>query len=332
MCVASVFDSVLQHDCFQFALLEGMCGSRHIGGSDRIAAMDVCDVTVKRCVSIEVPGQKPWLIDQTEVIDGIEYVAIRVRDTGYKRFMAGTYKKGREVAMTEFMRTLAKLRAEASIKSAGGDATAEMFADVEPTPAAKKKARKLAKLQGSIGTLPLAVQITCPALDLPDGSTIPQISFMVKSSVDIRDSPVVELTARVLHYIKVAINVSDDCEKPMREPCAAGTRWRKDRQCWLARRPGGASKCFKPTSGCELAVAETRDEALRWQEGGDCEIAVAGLHDGDDDGQKSDGHSRSDDDKESITVSPHQLHSGDCELNGTAGADFADIEITDMSA
>ena len=52
-----------------------------------------CDITLKRVVSVECPGQKtPWIIDTVESVDGFEFIAMKQRCSGFCRFIAGAYK------------------------------------------------------------------------------------------------------------------------------------------------------------------------------------------------------------------------------------------------
>ena len=51
-----------------------------------------CDITLKRVVSVECPGQKtPWIIDAVESVDGLEFIAMKLRCNGFCRFIAGAY-------------------------------------------------------------------------------------------------------------------------------------------------------------------------------------------------------------------------------------------------
>ena len=74
-----------------------------------------CDITIKRVVSVECPGQKtPWIIDTMEAIDGVEFVALKLRCSAFCRFIAGTFKDFK-FKNQSFLQELISLRTQATI-------------------------------------------------------------------------------------------------------------------------------------------------------------------------------------------------------------------------
>ena len=74
-----------------------------------------CDITLKRVVSAECPGQKaPWIIDTVESVDGLEFIARTLRCSGFCRFIAGAYKDF-QFKDQSFLQELISLRTRATI-------------------------------------------------------------------------------------------------------------------------------------------------------------------------------------------------------------------------
>lgn len=74
-----------------------------------------CDITLKRVVSVECPGQKtPWIIDTVESVDGLEFIAMKLRCSGFCRFIAGAYKDFKFKDQS-FLQELISLRTQATI-------------------------------------------------------------------------------------------------------------------------------------------------------------------------------------------------------------------------
>ena len=74
-----------------------------------------CDITPERVVSVECPGQKtPWIIDTVESVDGLEFIAMKLRCSGFCRFIAGAYKVFKFKDQS-FLQELISLRTQATI-------------------------------------------------------------------------------------------------------------------------------------------------------------------------------------------------------------------------
>ena len=49
-------------------------------------------VSISSCFTVAVEGEKPWLVTSWDVVDGITFVTIKLRDPGFARFVAGRAK------------------------------------------------------------------------------------------------------------------------------------------------------------------------------------------------------------------------------------------------
>ena len=47
-----------------------------------MALSTACPVTLKRCVTVEFPGQNRWMIESTEFINGVEFVPLKTKGFG----------------------------------------------------------------------------------------------------------------------------------------------------------------------------------------------------------------------------------------------------------
>ena len=235
-----------------------------------------CTVTLKRTVSIECSGQNfPWVVSNVQIVDGTEYVALQ-RRSGFPRFVSGSWQAARALRWT-FLQELMKTRTQATLDAMSQTADCP-FGTIDVTSAAKKRARKDAKTQAKCGQMPETVTVALPRITLENDTYLGPISFKMRSSIDIRDAPVVELDAHVLHYIKVGMMMaenSDDANHGKGNSKGEGVRWRTARNCWVAVREHAKYKHFKPADlNDEVAVQEARDKAARWAAGEDVDGGV----------------------------------------------------------
>jgi hypothetical protein len=223
-----------------------------------------CPVTLKRCVTVEFAGQNKWIIESTELINGVEFVPLKIKGSGFGRFVTGSIKKMRDTSGMTFLTDLQKLRLQATIDACNKPDAAALFDDMPASVQARKKARSDAKVKMELGNAPAIVVVTCPAIDLPGGTRLGPVRMKVKSSLDLRDVPVVELDAHTLYYVKMAMVQSECQDSAPHEPTSDNVRWRSDRQAWVATRDG-KFKHFKPTDASDPdSKAEARQNAVRW--------------------------------------------------------------------
>ena len=61
-----------------------------------MAAPAACNVSIKRCFIVESPGQSNWVVDAFETIDGVEFVQLKIKNSGFGKFASGSIRKLRE--------------------------------------------------------------------------------------------------------------------------------------------------------------------------------------------------------------------------------------------
>ena len=150
------------------------------------------------------------------------------------------------------------------------------FGEIEPTPAAKKKARKNAVSKAASGDMPSYVDIQCRQVNLADGSHVAPLTFKIKASLNVREAPSVELDPNVLHYIKYAMQASDGSIEKETPAKAVAQRtphvqWRAARNCWTAKH-GSKFKTFKPDDITDpISIEVAHGKAARWASGEDCD-------------------------------------------------------------
>ena len=233
-----------------------------------------CDITLKRIVCVQVPGQRPWHIDTTMICGGVEMVVLKHRDNGFCSFIGGTVKQFRSKDFP-FLKEIVHKRTQATAEALN-PATNNPFENVQPTIAAKRKARSAAKARAGRREMPECVDISFPMLELPDGTHVGPISVKVQASLNARDAPAVQLDVRVLQYIRAAMQLAselEDSEPPAKALQVRGSnvRWRESRKCWIASRQNKRFRTFKPeTTECEVSLKESFDKAQTCVNCDDC--------------------------------------------------------------
>ena len=226
------------------------------------------EVEIKRCICVHGPmDTAPWMISDTEVIDGTDFVALKRRDVGFCRFVAG--KDWRKIPSMSFLNELQRKRTAETILSCQ---STSLFDDALPTQAARKRARHDASKKADCGELKPWLSLSLPQLVCDDGTVVPACVIKVKSSLDTKEAVVVDLSVSTLSYIRKAMMMS---QKPEENIYAKkdGARWRSDRNCWtVSREEDGKAvkKAFKPKGDADEAVLDARDAAVAWSQGFDC--------------------------------------------------------------
>ena len=104
-------------------------------------------LVIKRCVTVGLPQQKnPWLIDSVELIEGIEFAPLRLKDWGFCRFISDRTLGAEAVAVRKmtWMRELQRLRTKATVEATISSG-ASLFDNALPTRSSVKKAHAEAK-------------------------------------------------------------------------------------------------------------------------------------------------------------------------------------------
>lgn len=230
-------------------------------------------VVVQRRICISGGGLKlgwPWVVNDTNTVNGIEFVQLSKRDSGFSRFVSGTPTGAR--AMT-WLDTLRAQRTRASLAAA---TTGEsLFGDAPPTKAAKKKQRQNASAVRSKGELPATVVLKMPGFTGVDGNEVGAMDLQVLSDLDLHACASVELKPENLVYVREAMRHSAQEPGRLRAPSDdTGVRWRADRRVWLAKRTDPESgksvtKSFKPEVADDEASKEAAgDLAKAWAASG----------------------------------------------------------------
>jgi hypothetical protein len=218
------------------------------------------EVTIRKTLTIMCDGMKiPWVIQDSEFIDGIEFIALAKSDTGFSRFVSGST---RGIANMTFLTKMKELRTSATTGARDGVA----FGDVTPSKWATGKLKRRCVDNG----LPEFVEIIIPECT-HGGHQVPARTVKVKATVDDAAALVVELTADNLACIKAGMlhtaSIMETTAEQTSSPDKA-VRWRGDRQAFLASRSSCSSpgkveyKTFKPTDDSDKA--ECIVQATKW--------------------------------------------------------------------
>ena len=109
-----------------------------------------CPITLKRCVTKEFAWQNKWIIESTELINGVEFVPLKIKGSGFGRFVTGSIKKMRDTSGMTFLTDLQKLRLQATIDACNKLDTAALFNDMPASVQARKKSTERCQGQNGI--------------------------------------------------------------------------------------------------------------------------------------------------------------------------------------
>ena len=241
-----------------------------------------CDVSVKRVLCIATQGQKyPWHVENTTTVMGLEFVHLKLRDSGFCRFLGGSsfrsFKANESKQFGAFIRQLSMQRSAATAEAMGMTSTqATPLGEVQLTGAAKKRMRADVKTKAAEGGMPEVVSIPCRRVELRDGTVSGPITIKAIASLDVRDAPAVEIDGAVLQYIRTSMIASleqvaedENCVAKAIQSRGDCVRWRQSRKSWVAVRPVCKKmKAFKPEQAeSPSAMKEAYDVAIRWAAG-----------------------------------------------------------------
>jgi hypothetical protein len=216
-------------------------------------------VTIRKTTSIMSDELKvPWVVQDLEIIEGVEFISLVKDDTGFSRFVSGST---RGIFNMTFMNQMKKLRTTALTGARDG-----AFEDCTPTRWHNELLKQRCKDHG----LPDFVEITIPECE-HDGHRVPARRMKVKSSVDDAAALCVELTADNLACIRAGMLASMKEAKQEDSPDKVintkAVRWRTDRNAFLAARSCSSEgkleyKTFKPTGDSDKE--ECMENAYKW--------------------------------------------------------------------
>ncbi len=219
------------------------------------------DVSIQRCVSISWgKSQKPWVLRDLECIDGVEFVVLSKRDYGFVRFVTSD---GGDATQMRFLDRLRELRTKATFEAIAPNPS--LFDEsVEPSRQERKRAKTVGMQQG----IPPIVSLTLPAFTMEDGMEVGPCTVRVKASLDASFNVAVELDAKVLQHIKLAMRHSIvQARQDSVGESGKAVYWRNDKKCYIAIRTTGNQKVtrtVRPESPSEEAMVAARDKAKQW--------------------------------------------------------------------
>ena len=93
-------------------------------------------VAVTRCVSVTGghADKTPWVISNFESINGVEYIPLSMRDSGFNRFVAGAGSRGICGKSGDFLTKPRELRATATMSSHVGKSESDALKQRERLP------------------------------------------------------------------------------------------------------------------------------------------------------------------------------------------------------
>ncbi len=181
------------------------------------------EIVIQRSVSIKFGDSKPWVINDIEAIDGIDFVELNKRDHGLARFVtSGGVGSGK----MQFLDELRQLRTSACC-DAIQPPTEQLFAG------GGGEERDMKKLKRMANKMPPFVELQLPGFTGQDGRQVPPFALKVRSSLVWKEHVAVELSVESLHYIKHALLKSQQTDLEEHEG-GKHRYWRKDRKCWIA--------------------------------------------------------------------------------------------------
>ena len=245
--------------------------------------------TIHRAFVVKGGGCKRdgWVITDSELIDGTDFIKLSRLDTGFCRFVAGTSKAMRDMKFLEmlrWMRTQASMELGKPVQD--GEALFDA-AEAQSTKNEKRHFKQSTKATHERGELSLTCTVTLPQVETDDGATIASREARVRTCLDPKANVAIELKSDVLDHIRALLLKSEQptSRKRRKSGEATGVRFRPERKgCLAVRQKDGktAYKTFRVSAEAdEIEKAEIAERAQRWVEGEDQE-------DGSDEGEVED--------------------------------------------
>ena len=215
-----------------------------------------------------------WVITDSELIEGIEFIKLNRLDTGFCRFVSGHAKGMRDM---DFLEKLRWMRTQATIDLAkpppaeGGNLFKVSASETKKAIQFRKKESQGMQARGE---LPLTCKVRLPAVVHNDGTTSPAMEVKVKSCLDPKENVMIELKAEILEHLRFVMLHSEQPASRKRPPSGAfhGVRFRAERKGFLATRKQDGKETYKTfkvdDDADELERAEIAERAQRWVEGG----------------------------------------------------------------
>ena len=220
--------------------------------------------TIERVVQVTGGSSKrdPWTVKNISIIDGTEFVDLQKTDTGFNRFISGTWKG---LPTSSFMSTLRKKRNFALM---GHAESHDMLGNKMPEPSRYEQVKmRTTRTENSY------VDIDMPAVDY-DSEHAPATTLRIAASKAFNSGVKIELKPENLHYVRLAMLAScDDSPGKRHKPqiyAPKGTRWvarKPNRVGFLAIGVHQKTKFFACTNADdEDAISKCRLQAVDWTE------------------------------------------------------------------
>jgi len=157
-------------------------------------------VSISSCFTVAVEGEKPWLVTSWDVVGGITFVTIKLRDPGFARFVAG---RAQDAFGSKFLKELQRLRAEAMFGASSPEHSA-LLDEVDDS-MSQRKQRKRARSDEKAGAIPSVAKIDAPNIFNAQGEVVAAARRLkVVGTLDLGASIKVELKEDELQYIRQA--------------------------------------------------------------------------------------------------------------------------------
>jgi hypothetical protein len=234
-----------------------------------LAQVDLCQsyphtmqhIVFKKMVHIQVAGVKDWIVEP-ETVDGIDFVEIRMKDSGFSRYVTGTTTG---IWGMQFLNELRVMRTAAS--ATGCSPTTEIIASIPSKYHQNIQRRRSIAEHG----MPNVIDVHLPAVTHCE-LHMPAHTMKLKASTDQGAPIAVELNEGNMHYLKLAMlaGVTKPPTNKPSEPTESASKvwWRAERNAYVACRSCSSTRktlynTFKVAADDDKI--STRDLAVQWR-------------------------------------------------------------------
>ena len=196
----------------------------------------------------------PWKITDFHVIDGMKFIPICKRDSGFNRFVTGDHKGLKDYTWITNFR---------NARNTHGLASDSAIVDASPADLSRWHKNKRRE-QHKVGASDEYVELTMPAVTYGD-TEIEGVTIKVKAEDSDLKGVYVEMDAAVLNYIRFAILAEvKESPKKRKDPSIAGEkylcRWKENRNGFEAKRVRHDGDCKKVEYMLFKALDTTTEE------------------------------------------------------------------------
>ena len=217
-------------------------------------------IVFKKMVHIQVAGVKDWIVTP-ETVDGIDFIEIQMKDSGFSRYVTGTTTGIRGM---QFLNELRVMRTTAS--TAGCSPTTEAIASISSKYHQNMQKRRNIAEHG----MPIVIDVHLPAVT-HGALHLPAHTMKLKASIDQGAPIAVELNEGNMQYLKLAM-LAGVAKLPTTKPSeptksASNVHWRAERNAKVVCRSCSSTgktmyKTFKVAA--EDDKISIRDLAVQW--------------------------------------------------------------------